>query len=109
VLDEGDSLVVRRTANLHTGGTISDVTGQLSPALAEAALKATETINIPVAGVDMLVPSIEGEDYVIVEVNERPGLANHEPQPTAERFIDLLFPQSVPRSSEGKPVRSAKS
>ena len=35
-------------------------------------------------------------DYVFIEANERPGLANHEPQPTAERFVDLLFPQSVP-------------
>jgi hypothetical protein len=30
-----------------------------------------------------------------IEANERPGLANHEPQPTAERFIDLLFPYSA--------------
>ena len=35
-----------------------------------------------------------GSDYVIIEANERPGLANHEPQPTAERFVDLLFPHS---------------
>jgi hypothetical protein len=33
---------------------------------------------------------------VFIEANERPGLANHEPQPTAERFIDLLFPLSMP-------------
>ncbi|WP_413469547.1 hypothetical protein, partial [Pseudomonas proteolytica] len=26
--------------------------------------------------------------------NERAGLANHEPQPTAEKFVDLLFPHS---------------
>jgi hypothetical protein len=32
---------------------------------------------------------------VIIEANERPGLANHEPQPTAERFVDLLFPQTT--------------
>ena len=31
-------------------------------------------------------------EYVIIEANERHGLANHEPQPTAERFVDLLFP-----------------
>jgi len=31
---------------------------------------------------------------VIIEANERPGLANHEPQPVAERFIDFLFPQT---------------
>jgi hypothetical protein len=29
---------------------------------------------------------------VFVEANERPGLANHEPQPTAAAFIDFLFP-----------------
>jgi hypothetical protein len=33
---------------------------------------------------------------VFIEANERPGLANHEPQPTAERFMDLLFPYSAP-------------
>ena len=33
-------------------------------------------------------------DYVFIEANERPGLANHEPRPTAERFVDLLFPMS---------------
>jgi hypothetical protein len=36
-------------------------------------------------------------DYAFIEANERPGLANHEPQPSAERFIDLLFPRSRPR------------
>jgi hypothetical protein len=36
---------------------------------------------------------------VFIEANERPGLANHEPQPTAERFIDLLFPLSMPAAA----------
>ena len=53
---------------------------------------ASRTLDIPVTGLDLLVPAVDGPDYVIVEANERPGLANHEPQPTAERFIDLLFP-----------------
>lgn len=51
--------------------------------------------KIPVTGLDFIVPDPKGEDYVIIEANERPGLANHEPQPTAERFIDLLFPSTV--------------
>ena len=97
VLPEGETLVVRRAANLHAGGTITDVTAELNPALAEAALAAARAIDIPVTGIDMLVPSVTGSDYVIIEVNERPGLANHEPRPTVERFIDLLFPQSVSR------------
>jgi D-alanine-D-alanine ligase-like ATP-grasp enzyme len=40
---------------------------------------------------------VDRPDYVIIEANERPGLANHEPQPTAKRFVDLLFPMTAAR------------
>lgn len=92
VLPEGEVLQVRRTANLHTGGTIHDVTEELSDTLRDAAVRAATALEIPVVGLDFLVPDVRGDAYVIIEANERPGLANHEPQPTAERFIDLLFP-----------------
>lgn len=95
ILPEGEALTVRATANLHTGGTIHDVTARLHPALGQAATEAARVINIPVVGLDFVVPRVDGEEYAIIEANERPGLANHEPQPTAERFIDLLFPQTV--------------
>lgn len=96
VLPAGTVVTVRKTANLHTGGTIHDVTPDLHPVLRAASEDAARAIGIPVVGLDFIVPAVDGDDYVIVEANERPGLANHEPQPTAERFIDLLFPQSVP-------------
>jgi len=86
---------VRKTANLHTGGTIEDVTDIIHPTLVESAERAATVLNIPVTGLDMIVPDLKGPEYVIIEANERPGLANHEPQPTAERFIDLLFPQTA--------------
>ena len=94
VLPADTRLQVRNTANLHTGGTIHDVTAELHPALREAAEKTARALDIPVTGLDFLVPAVDGPDYVIIEANERPGLANHEPQPTAERFIDLLFPRT---------------
>jgi len=92
VLAEGERLTVRRTANLHTGGTIHDVTAKLHPDLVAAAVEASHAIGIPVTGLDLIVPRPDGPDAVFIEANERPGLANHEPQPTAERFVDLLFP-----------------
>jgi GNAT-family acetyltransferase (TIGR03103 family) len=100
VLEEGRELEVRRTANLHTGGTIHDVTQDLHPMLASVAMRAAEVLAIPVVGIDLLVPDPSAEEYVVIEANERPGLANHEPQPTAERFIDLLFPgtRALPRA-----------
>jgi len=98
VLPEGQVLRVRRTANLHTGGTIHDVTERLHPDLADACVRASRALDIPVAGLDLLVPAVDSSEYVFIEVNERPGLANHEPQPTAQRFVDLLFPRTRVRA-----------
>src|SRR6185312_9668709 len=90
----GERIRVRRTANVHTGGTIDDVTDRLHPQVAEAAVRASRAIGIPVTGIDFLVPDVDGPEHVFIEANERPGLANHEPQPTAARFVDLLFPET---------------
>ncbi|MBA1193969.1 N-acetylglutaminylglutamine synthetase [Pseudomonas entomophila] len=94
ILANGQRLNVRRTANLHTGGTLEDVTERLHPVLAEAAIRAARALDIPVVGLDLMVGAADQPEYVFIEANERAGLANHEPQPTAERFIDLLFPHS---------------
>jgi GNAT-family acetyltransferase (TIGR03103 family) len=95
VPDEGEVIRVRETANLHTGGTMHDVTGELHPDLVAAAERAARALNIPVVGLDFIVEAADKPGYWIIEANERPGLANHEPQPTAERFVDLLFPQTA--------------
>ena len=91
----GQSIRVRETANLHTGGTLHDVTEELSDSLRGVAERCAKALDMPVVGLDLMVPSASGDEYVFIEANERPGLANHEPQPTAERFVDLLFPQTV--------------
>lgn len=92
VLPQGTRLRVRRTANLHQGGTIHDVTAVVNSELCRVAVTAAEAIGIPVTGIDLLVPDVTGAEYAFIEANERPGLANHEPQPTAAAFIDFLFP-----------------
>lgn len=95
VIPAGESITVRRTANVHTGGTIHDVTEQLHPRLKQAAIDAAQHLDIPVVGLDFIVEAPDREHYIIIEANERAGLANHEPQPTAQKFIDLLFPLSA--------------
>ncbi|OBB74110.1 N-acetylglutaminylglutamine synthetase [Mycobacterium sp. 852014-52144_SCH5372336] len=94
VLPEGERLRVRRTANLHQGGTIHDVTAKVHPHLCDVGVRAAHAIGIPVTGIDLLVPDVTEPEYVFIEANERPGLANHEPQPTAKAFVDFLFPGS---------------
>jgi GNAT-family acetyltransferase (TIGR03103 family) len=92
VLPKGTRLRVRRTANLHQGATIHDVTAQVNQELCRVGVAAAAAIGIPVTGIDLLVPDVTGDDYAFIEANERPGLANHEPQPTAAAFLDYLFP-----------------
>jgi GNAT-family acetyltransferase (TIGR03103 family) len=95
VLEHGKTITVRSTANLHTGGTLEDVTDVLNDELSAVAVRCAEALDIPVVGLDFIVPDATSGDYAFIEANERPGLANHEPQPTAERFVDLLFPQTA--------------
>ena len=94
ILPAEEKLIVRKTANLHTGGTIHDITDTIHQNLKDAAVAAAMALEIPVVGLDFMIPDLQKTEYYIIEANERPGLANHEPQPTAERFIDFLFPQS---------------
>jgi GNAT-family acetyltransferase (TIGR03103 family) len=98
VLAADEIVEVRKTANLHTGGTLHDVTAELHPAIAAASVEAARVLDIPVVGLDFIVEHPAKDAFIFIEANERPGLANHEPQPTAERFIDLLFPQTARRS-----------
>lgn len=98
---EGRVITVRKGANVHTGGGIHDVTWEIAPALKEVAERAARALDISVVGIDMIVPSIHGHEYWIIEANERPGLANHEPQPTAARFVDLLLTERLgPQSGD---------
>ncbi|MEJ2681447.1 MAG: N-acetylglutaminylglutamine synthetase [Gammaproteobacteria bacterium] len=95
VLDEGQILCVRKTANLHTGGTLHDVTARLRPEIKLVSEQIARHLEIPVVGLDFIIQDITNPDYIFIEANERVGLANHEPQPTAQRFLDLLFPLSI--------------
>lgn len=84
-------LAVRRTANLHTGGCLEDVTAILHPTLVDAAVRAARALDIPMVGLDLMVPAADQPEYVFIEANERAGLANHEPQPTAEKLWICCF------------------
>src|SRR5690606_24317611 len=75
VAEAGLEFAVRKGANLHTGGTIHDVTKDVHPDLVSAAVRAARAIDIPVAGIDFMVHSPEKPHYHFIEANERPGLA----------------------------------
>ena len=97
----GARVLLRRNANLSTGGTAADVTDLVHPQVAAHAVEAARVVGLDIAGVDVLALDIghplEEQGGAIVEVNAGPGLRMHlEPsagqaRPVGEAIVDLLF------------------
>jgi uncharacterized protein (UPF0147 family) len=77
--------------------TAEDVTDRLHPGVAAAAVRAARALGVPVVGLDLVVPDLDGPAHVLVRADARPDLAGHAPRPVAARVVDLLFPETRPR------------
>jgi cyanophycin synthetase len=99
--EQGVRVVLRNNANLSTGGSATDVTDNVHPALADMVIQAARQIGIDVCGVDVVCErvdaSLETQGSGIVELNAAPGLRMHlEPsvgkgRDVGEAIIDLMF------------------
>ncbi len=95
-------VLIRRNANLSTGGTAIDVTDKVHPDVVARAVEAARMVGLDIAGVDLVCQDIsrpiEPQGGAIVEVNAGPGLRMHiepsegQPRPVGEAIIDMLFP-----------------
>jgi cyanophycin synthetase len=79
--EKGRRVVLRNNANLSTGGTATDVTGDVHPEVAARAVEASQMIGLDICGVDVVCDSVlrplEEQGGGIVEVNAAPGLRMH--------------------------------
>lgn len=107
----GARIALRDNANLSTGGTATDVTDDVHPELAAAAVAAAQTVGLDIAGIDVVCETIlrplEGQGG-IVEVNAAPGLRMHldpsfgKGRAVGEAIIDMMFrdgPEGVPNNA----------
>ena len=98
---EGELVLIRRNANLSTGGSAADVTDRVHPEVAARAVEAARVVGLDVAGVDVIAQDIsrplEQQGGVVVEVNASPGLRMHLdpsiglPRPVGDAIINTLF------------------
>ncbi|MBX7166865.1 MAG: cyanophycin synthetase, partial [Pirellulales bacterium] len=101
VPETGRTVLIRRNANLSTGGTAVDVTDWVHPEVAARAIEAARIVGLDIAGVDIVATDVsrplEEQGGVIVEVNAAPGLRMHldpsqgQPRPVGEAIVRLLF------------------
>lgn len=101
VPESGRMILIRRNANLSTGGTAVDCTDELHPTICAAAVEAAQTVGLDICGIDLIAPDItqplSPRNGVIIELNARPGLRMHlypsdgRPRPVGEAVIDTMF------------------
>jgi cyanophycin synthetase len=99
----GVHVLIRRNANLSTGGTAMDVTDVVHPDVAARAVEAARVVGLDIAGVDIVATDIsrplEAQRGAVVEVNAGPGLRMHlepsfgESRPVGEAIVSMLFPE----------------
>jgi cyanophycin synthetase len=100
--ERGQVVHLKTTANLSTGGTSIDVTDRVHPANIELAERISQLVQLDIAGIDVVAPSVETpiaeNGGGIVEVNAAPGFRMHlaptegKSRPVGEAVVDMLFP-----------------
>ena len=78
---KGQRVILRNNANLSTGGTATDVTDEVHPAVAARAVAAAQMVGLDICGVDVVCETmlrpLEAQNGGVVEVNAAPGLRMH--------------------------------
>jgi D-alanine-D-alanine ligase-like ATP-grasp enzyme len=80
VPEKGQRIYLLDNANLSTGGDSVDVTGQISLAFKELAIKLTRDMGLRLCGVDLMVDGdIKDKPgkYWVLEINSAPGLDHY--------------------------------
>ena len=108
VLDAGETVYLKSTANLSTGGTATDVTDLVDPYNVLLAERVAGIVGLDICGIDMLTTDIaiplNQTRGAVIEVNAAPGFRMHIspteglPRNVAAPVVDMLFPAgSTPR------------
>jgi len=98
----GEIVYLKRTANLSTGGTSTDVTDIVHPYNVFMAERIARIIGLDICGIDIMTPDIRlplhDNGGAVLEVNAGPGFRMHIapadglPRNVAEPVMDMLYP-----------------
>ena len=104
--NNGETVYLKSTANLSTGGTSVDVTDMMHPENIFLAERISRVIGLDICGVDIMAENLtqplKENGGVILEVNAAPGFRMHLapseglPRNVASPVIDMLYPPGKP-------------
>lgn len=100
---KGKAVLLRRNANLSSGGSAIDVTEKMHPEVKTACERAARLVGLDICGIDFIHADVTrpiSEGFKIIEVNAGPGLRMHlapsegVARPVAEHIVKLLYPEA---------------
>lgn len=102
VLPVGQTLYLKKTANLSTGGTAIDKTDEIHPEIRFMAERTARLVGLDICGIDLMAEDIsrplKQASARVIEVNAGPGLRMHthpsegKPRDVGKAIADMLFP-----------------
>jgi cyanophycin synthetase len=102
----GETVDLKSTANLSTGGISRDVTDSVHPSNIHLVERIARIVGLDIAGIDVISPSVEHPIAEvgggIVEVNAAPGFRMHTnptegtPRDAAGAVLEMLYPPGAP-------------
>jgi cyanophycin synthetase len=97
----GETVLLKSTANLSTGGTAEDVTDKVHPANVRIFERTARTVGLDICGIDVMAQSLSNpiteNGGAIIEVNAAPGIRMHlapssgQARNVAKEIVDMLF------------------
>lgn len=100
----GKEVMLKKTANLSTGGTSTDVTDSVHPFNVFLAERIARLFQLDVCGIDIMAKDvadpIQKGNGAVIEVNAGPGFRMHThpsigtPRDVAKPVMDMLFPDN---------------
>ncbi len=106
VLPAGETLNLKDTANLSTGGTATDVTDIVHPENIFMAERIARIVGLDICGIDIMTDNISQPlaltKGAVLEVNAAPGFRMHLapteglPRNVAGAVMDMLYPAGTP-------------
>lgn len=101
----GETVHLRQTANLSTGGTAADVTGSTHESIKKLSERIARTLGLDICGIDLIhsdISSPVGPRTAVIEVNAGPGLRMHvapsegESRDVGGAIVEMLYPPGTP-------------
>jgi cyanophycin synthetase len=102
---EGQTVWLRETANISTGGTAVDVTDHVHPEVKTICERIARIVGLDICGIDLIHNDIRqplNRHSGVIEVNAGPGLRMHssptsgKPRDVGGAIVDMLYPIGTP-------------